>query len=127
MVITIVYGSGSIEEISTTCMSLDTPCEGAVVESNFFDITHVDEGIYLQRAYAPVDYTEDEASDEKTIDTNFNTRVCIVPQDELPYILSISVNGVKVLERAEDTSTADYECGLKNLIGTPPKEEISED
>lgn len=126
MIITIVYGSGSIEEINTTMMSLDAPCEGALLESNFFDITHVDEGMYLQRAYAPVDYIEDEGS-KKTIDTNFNSRVCIVPQDELPYILSISVNGVKVLERAEVINTSDYECGLKNLIGTPPHKEIDED
>ena len=58
MNIFILYKSGSIEEINTTLMTLESPGDGALLEDNFIDITDVDEGIYLERRYSPIDYHE---------------------------------------------------------------------
>ena len=120
MNIFILYKSGSIEEINTTWMTLENPGEGALLEDNFIDITNVDDGIYLERRYSPVDYHEIEEDDEnvKGIDMRLNRRVLIVPKDAMQFVVGLAVNGHLILRKLliEEGEVADFECGLMRCI-----------
>ena len=120
MNIFILYKSGSIEEINTTLMTLENPGAGALLEDNFIDITNVDDGIYLERRYSPVDYHEIEEDDEnvKGIDMRLNRRVLIVPKDAIQFVVGLAVNGHLILRQPhiEDGEEADFECGLMRCI-----------
>lgn len=120
MNIFILYKSGSIEEINTTLMTLENPGEGALLEDNFIDITNVDDGIYLERRYSPIDYHEIEEDDEnvKGIDMRLNRRVLIVPKDALQFVVAVAVNGHLILRQPhiEEGESADFECGLMRCI-----------
>lgn len=114
MQIVILYKSGSMEEINTTMLTLDSPGDGALLEDNFIDLTEVDKGIYLERRYAPLDSFEETHTETKEIDTRLNSRVLIVPQDSLEFVVSVEANGHVLLKQPdpEKGEEAEYECGL---------------
>ena len=115
MQVIILYKSGSMEEINTTMMTLDSPGDGALLEDNFIDLTDVDEGIYLERRYAPLESDEETHAETKEIDTRLNSRVLIVPQDSLEFVVSVEANGHVLLRQPdpEKGEEADFECGLR--------------
>lgn len=114
MQVIILYKSGSMEEINTTMMTLDSPGDGALLEDNFIDLTDVDEGIYLERRYAPLESDEETHAETKEIDTRLNSRVLIVPQDSLEFVVAVVANGHLLLKQPdlEKGEEAEYGCGL---------------